>query len=114
MGQKVFYITERAVFELTEQGVSLVEIAPGVDLEKDVLAQMDCVPIIGDVKPMDVRLFNEEKWEIGKGETFMREAVIVSAGLMKNAAGTYGLLALLYLLEQQELLCLWVTPNLQL
>ena len=61
MGQKVFYITERAVFELTGEGVALIEIAPGVDLEKDVLAQMDFVPIIGDVKPMNARLFNEEK-----------------------------------------------------
>lgn len=60
-GQKVYYITERAVFELTDKGVELIEIAPGVDLEKDVLAQMDFVPIIGDVKLMDARLFNEEK-----------------------------------------------------
>ena len=61
MGQKVYYITERAVFELTEQGVALIEIAPGVDLEKDILAQMDFTPIIGEVKQMDARLFNEEK-----------------------------------------------------
>ncbi len=61
MGQKVFYITERAVFELTGEGVALIEIAPGVDLEKDVLAQMDFAPIIGDVKLMDERLFNREK-----------------------------------------------------
>lgn len=61
MGQKVFYVTERAVFELTEKGVTLIEIAPGVDLEKDVLGQMDFVPVIGDVKLMDSRLFNEEK-----------------------------------------------------
>ena len=61
MGQKVFYVTERAVFELTDKGVTLIEIAPGVDLEKDVLGQMDFVPVIGDVKLMDSRLFNEEK-----------------------------------------------------
>ena len=61
MGQKVYYITERAVFELTEQGVTLIEIAPGVDLQKDILDQMGFAPIIGDVKPMDARLFNEEK-----------------------------------------------------
>lgn len=61
MGQKVYYITERAVFELTDEGVALIEIAPGIDLEKDVLAQMDFKPIIGDVKLMDARLFNEEK-----------------------------------------------------
>jgi len=61
MGQKVYYITERAVFELTDQGVTLIEIAPGVDLEKDVLAQMGFAPIIGEVKQMDSRLFREEK-----------------------------------------------------
>ena len=61
MGQKVYYITERAVFELTDKGVALIEIAPGVDLEKDILAQMDFTPVIADVKLMDARLFNEEK-----------------------------------------------------
>ena len=60
-GQQVYYITERAVFALTEKGVELIEIAPGADLEKDILAQMDFTPIIGDVKPMDPRLFNAAK-----------------------------------------------------
>lgn len=60
-GRKVYYITERAVFELTEQGVALTEIAPGVDLQKDVLDQMGFAPIIGDVKLMDARLFRVEK-----------------------------------------------------
>ena len=61
MGQKVYYITERAVFELTEEGVVLTEIAPGIDLQKDVLDQMNFAPIIKDLKLMDARLFNEEK-----------------------------------------------------
>ena len=60
-GQKVYYVTERAVFELTEQGVTLIEIAPGVDLQKDILDQMEFTPIIGNVKQMDARLFLEEK-----------------------------------------------------
>ena len=60
-GQKVLYITERAVFELTEKGVALTEIAPGIDLQKDILEQMDFVPIMDQVKQMDARLFCEAK-----------------------------------------------------
>ncbi len=60
VNQPVLYITERAVFELGPQGVVLTEIAPGVDLEKDVLAYMDFKPIISEnFKTMDARIFME-------------------------------------------------------
>lgn len=60
--KKVTYVTERAVFELRKEGVTLVEIALGVDLEKDILAQMDFVPVIAeDLKLMDSRIFKNEK-----------------------------------------------------
>ena len=61
IGQPVLYVTERAVFELTSEGVELKEIAPGIDLEKDILAHMGFKPIMKDVKLMDERIFREEK-----------------------------------------------------
>lgn len=58
--QKVLYVTERAVFKLENEKLVLIEIAPGVDLEKDVLAQMDFVPEISkELKLMDPGIFTE-------------------------------------------------------
>ncbi|WP_432662498.1 acyl CoA:acetate/3-ketoacid CoA transferase [Wukongibacter baidiensis] len=57
----IIYITERAVFELSKEGLVLKEIAPGVDLEKDILDLMDFKPIISEeLKEMDSRIFKEE------------------------------------------------------
>jgi propionate CoA-transferase len=52
IGQEVLYVTERAVFRLVEGGVQLIELAPGVDLVSQVLAQMDFRPIIREIRPM--------------------------------------------------------------
>lgn len=61
-GQKVFYVTERAVFTLENGEVTLIEIAPGLDLEKDVLAIMDFKPRISpDLKEMPKEIF-EPQW----------------------------------------------------
>jgi propionate CoA-transferase len=57
-GKKVFYITERCVFRLTREGVELIEIALGVDLQKDILEKMDFTPIMnGNIRLMDRRIF---------------------------------------------------------
>lgn len=60
VGQPVLYITERAVFELRKDGLHLIEIAPGIDLEKDILAHMDFTPKM-DTPPklMDARIFTD-------------------------------------------------------
>src|SRR5574343_955142 len=60
-GKEVVYITERCVFRLTPKGLQLTEIAPGVDLQKDVLDRMNFAPIIdGEPALMDARIFAEE------------------------------------------------------
>lgn len=57
-GQTVLYVTERCVFRLTATGLELIEIAPGMELERDILARMDFPPRISpDLRPMDPRLF---------------------------------------------------------
>lgn len=59
--QRVFYITERAVFCLTTEGLTLIEIAPGVNLEKDILGKMEFTPIVSpDLKIMDSCIFHPQ------------------------------------------------------
>jgi propionate CoA-transferase len=59
--QPVLYVTERCVFELTAAGVELIEVAPGIDIERDILAHMQFKPVIrGTPRPMDPRIFRDE------------------------------------------------------
>jgi len=59
--QKVLYVTERAVFELGEKGLVLVEAAAGVDVERDILSQMEFRPVVsGNLKLMDKRIFEDK------------------------------------------------------
>jgi propionate CoA-transferase len=57
-GTPVYYITERCVFALTKHGIELIEVAPGIDIEQDIIARMDFEPIIRKKpRPMDERIF---------------------------------------------------------
>lgn len=51
-GRDVLFVTERAVFRLQKDGLELIELAPGIDLQKDVIEQMEFRPIINEVRPM--------------------------------------------------------------
>jgi len=64
-GHTIRYITERAVFRLTDRGIVLDEIAPKIDIDKDILAKMDFLPTISsNLRTMDERLFDESKMNI--------------------------------------------------
>ncbi len=58
-GQEILYVTERAVFRLGDKGLELIEYAPGVDIEKDVLSVMDFEPIIKDPKEIPEFIFSD-------------------------------------------------------
>jgi propionate CoA-transferase len=54
------YITERAVFRLNQSGLILEEIAPGIDLQEDIISKMNFEPVIRNpIKEMDKRIFND-------------------------------------------------------
>ena len=57
-GQEVLYVTERAVFRLADDGVELIEVAPGIDVEKDSLPCMQFTPIIRSPSLMKRELFS--------------------------------------------------------
>lgn len=68
--QRVFYVTERAVFHLGRHGMELTEIAPGIDLDRDVLALMDFQPLVSEsLSLMDRRLFTEERMGLSQTRT---------------------------------------------
>jgi propionate CoA-transferase len=64
-GQSVLYVTERCVFKLGPDGLELTEVAPGIDIERDILALMDFKPVISrDPIAMDSRIFREEAMDL--------------------------------------------------
>ena len=64
LGQPVLYVTERCVFELTPRGLRLTEVAPGIDIDRDILAHMGAVPLVEEVRPMDARIFRPREMEL--------------------------------------------------
>jgi propionate CoA-transferase len=58
--QPVLYVTERCVLTVSPKGLQLIEIAPGIDLGRDILAHMDFTPVIDGPVTMDPRLFRPE------------------------------------------------------
>ena len=58
--QPVLYVTERCAFRLTPQGLALTEVAPGIDIERDILAHMDFKPVVDNPQEMDSRIFRDE------------------------------------------------------
>ena len=65
-GQQVFYVTERAVFTLKSDGLTLIEIAPGIDLQKDVLDMMEFKPVIDPkLREIDLRIYAEGLMNLG-------------------------------------------------
>ena len=69
-GQPVLYVTERCVLQLTGEGMELVEIAPGIDLQQHVLSRMAFRPIVrGTPRLMDARIFRDGVMGLRKGFT---------------------------------------------
>jgi propionate CoA-transferase len=58
--REVLFVTERAVFQLVDAGLQLIEIAPGIDMEKHIFEQMEFRPIVNEVRPMAAHLFHKQ------------------------------------------------------
>jgi propionate CoA-transferase len=56
-GQQVLYVTERCVFQLEPEGLRLIEVAPGIEIERDILPFMEFRPTIQEPKTMDLSVF---------------------------------------------------------
>lgn len=66
-GQRALYVTERGVFRRSDDGIELIEIAPGINIERDIIARMDFRPkIAANLVTMDARLFHPEPMKLAR------------------------------------------------
>jgi len=63
-GQPVLYVTERCVFRRGRDGMELIEVAPGIDVDRDILGQMEFTPIVRNPGIMDPRIFRDQPMEL--------------------------------------------------
>ena len=63
-GHEILYITERGVFRLSKTEIILEEVAPGIDIDKDIISKMCFIPKVKSVKKMDERIFSKTKMGI--------------------------------------------------
>jgi len=63
-GQPVLYVTERCVFRRGRDGMELIEVAPGIDVNRDILGQMEFTPIVRNPGMMDPRIFRDQPMEL--------------------------------------------------
>lgn len=62
--QPVLYVTERCVFQLRMEGLELIEVAPGIDIERDILPHMGFAPLVNSPIEMNARIFQDEPMEL--------------------------------------------------
>jgi propionate CoA-transferase len=63
-GHEILYITERCVFKLSKSEIVLEEVAPGIDVDKDIISKMNFIPKVKKIEKMDERLFYDKKMGI--------------------------------------------------
>jgi propionate CoA-transferase len=74
--QTVLFVTERCVFSLSPEGWELIEVAPGIDIERDILAHMKFRPIIRKPREMAAAIFNEGPMGLSKFHPTPRNPII--------------------------------------
>ncbi len=83
LGKDVIFVTERAVFRLTAKGIELTEVAPGIDVEREVLGRMEFRPEVSpQLKQMDARIFDPKPMGLHlewTGQPFVPKVEMVTA-----------------------------------